>query len=108
MTTSNDRLDRIEALVEANARAIESNTEAIEANAEAVDRLSAQFDRVRDDLTRVDVKISRLATDNESGRKWEDRTWDVVKWAGGISAGLSISAAIAVVGLLVKLLVEGK
>ena len=68
MTTTNDRLDRIEATLE---------------------KLSDDLNQMRDDQDR--------------GRKWEDRTWDVVKWVGGISAALSISAAVALVGLIIRL-----
>ena len=65
MTTSNDRLDRIEAVLE---------------------KLSEELGQMRSEQT-----------------KGEDRTWDVVKWVGGISAGLSISAAVALVGLIIRL-----
>lgn len=36
-------------------------------------------------------------------QKWQDRTWDVLKWVGAISAGFSVCAAIALVGLLLRL-----
>ncbi|MGF1571271.1 MAG: hypothetical protein ACFCVD_24885 [Nodosilinea sp.] len=61
--------------------------------ADKLDRLTAQ------DLA---VKIDRLTADLEQTHKWQDRTWDVVKWVGGISAGLAISAAIALVGIVLK------
>lgn len=36
--------------------------------------------------------------------RWEaDRSWDVIKWVGGISAAVSVIAAIALVGLVVRL-----
>jgi hypothetical protein len=38
----------------------------------------------------------------EQTDKWQDRTWDVIKWVGGLSAGLSISAAIAILGLAIR------
>lgn len=47
-------------------------------------------------------KLDRLAQELEQSQKWQDRTWDVIKWVGGISAGLSISAAIALVGLVIR------
>jgi hypothetical protein len=47
-------------------------------------------------------KLDRLAKDLEQAQKWNDRTWDVVKWVGGISAGLAISASIALVGIVIK------
>ena len=75
MTTSNDRLDRIEAVLE---------------------KLSDELGQMRSEQT-------RMSDDQDRGRKGEDRTWDVVKWVGGISAGLSISAAVALVGLIIRL-----
>lgn len=62
-----------------------------------------RLDRIEANLERLSDKLDRMATEAESGRKWEDRTWDVIKWVGGISAGLSISAAIALVGLVIRL-----
>jgi hypothetical protein len=47
-------------------------------------------------------EVSRLSKDRDQSQKWQDRTWDVVKWVGGISAALSISAAIALVGLFIR------
>jgi len=47
-------------------------------------------------------KLDRLTKDLEQPQKWNDRTWDVVKWVGGISAGLAISASIALVGIVIK------
>ncbi|MBW4486119.1 MAG: hypothetical protein KME14_26650 [Tildeniella torsiva UHER 1998/13D] len=66
-----------------------------------LDRIEAALEKLSDDL-------GQMREEQDRGRKWEDRTWDVVKWVGGISAGLSISAAIALVGLLVRLSIEGK
>jgi hypothetical protein len=53
-------------------------------------------------LKDIEAKLDRLATDLEQNQKWQDRTWDVVKWVGGISAGLAISASIALVGLVIR------
>jgi hypothetical protein len=47
-------------------------------------------------------KLDRLTKDLEQSQKWNDRTWDVVKWVGGISAGLAISASITLVGVVIK------
>jgi uncharacterized protein (DUF3084 family) len=38
----------------------------------------------------------------QQGQQWQDRTWDVVKWVGGISAGLAISASVALVGIVIR------
>ena len=82
MTTSNDRLDRIEA-------SLERISDKVEKNAESIDKLTNDISRTRQDL---DLSL-----------KWQDRVWDVVKWVGGISAALSISAAIALVGIVIRL-----
>ena len=75
MPNGEDRLDRIEALVERNS--------------EAISKLTDDISRTRQDL---DLAL-----------KWQDPVWDVVKWVGGISAALSISAAIALVGIVIRL-----
>jgi hypothetical protein len=36
-------------------------------------------------------------------QKRQDRIWDVLKWAGAIYAGFSVCAAIALVGILLRL-----
>ena len=82
MTTSNDRLDRIEAVLE---------------------KLSEELGQMRSEQTQMRSKQTQMSDDQDRGRKGEDRTWDVVKWVGGISAGLSISAAVALVGLIIRL-----
>jgi hypothetical protein len=78
-----------------------------------LDQLSTNVNQLSTDLDQLDTKFntefSKLNTEVEhfskelgQTQKWQDRTWDVVKWVGGISAGLSISAAIALVGLLLR------
>ncbi len=59
--------------------------------------------RVDSDLKDTGSKLYELSKELNQTQKWQDRTWDVVKWVGGISAGLSISAAIALVGLVIRL-----
>ena len=56
--------------------------------------------QVLERLDRIDADISGLKTELTQTQKWQDRTWDVIKWVGGISSALAISAAIAVVGLV--------
>jgi len=70
-------------------RLVEKNSQAIEKNSKTTDKLTADIDRLSEHQLR--------------DRKWEDRTWDVIKWVGGISAVLSMSAAIALVGLMICL-----
>lgn len=53
-------------------------------------------------LKDIETKLDRLATDLEQNQQWQDRTWDVVKWAGGIAVGLAISASITLVGLAIR------
>lgn len=63
-----------------------------------------QPERPDNDPTLRDLadKLDRLTEELAQTQKWQDRTWDVVKWVGGISAGLSISAAIALVGIVLR------
>lgn len=46
-----------------------------------------------------------MQRNQQQGQPWQDRTWDVVKWVGGISAGLAVSASIALVGIVLRQLV---
>ncbi|WP_035985966.1 hypothetical protein [Leptolyngbya sp. KIOST-1] len=89
MTTTNDRLDRIEATLEKLA--------------EDLTQMRSEQAEMRSEQAEIRRAQAQMSNDQDRGRKWEDRTWDVVKWVGGISAGLSISAAVALVGLIVRL-----
>ncbi len=89
MTTSNDRLERIEA--------------AIEKLSEDLTQMRSEQSQMRSEQSHMSKAQTQMSDDQDRGRKWEDRTWDVVKWVGGISAGLSISAAVALVGLIIRL-----
>jgi hypothetical protein len=82
MTISNDRLDRIEATLE---------------------KLAHDLGQMREEQSQMRREQNEMRAEQDRGRKWEDRTWDVIKWVGGISAALSISAAIALVGLVIRL-----
>ena len=55
--------------------------------------------RNQDEMRRNQDEMRR---NQEQGQQWQDRTWDVVKWVGGISAGLAISASIALVGIVLR------
>ena len=89
MTTSNDRLDRIEAVLEKLS--------------EELGQMRSEQTHMRSEQTQMRSEQTQMSDDQDRGRKGEDRTWDVVKWVGGISAGLSISAAVALVGLIIRL-----
>lgn len=51
-------------------------------------------------------KQGEMQRSQEQGQQWQDRTWDVVKWVGGISAGLAVSASITLVGIVLRQLVQ--
>lgn len=68
-----------------------------------LDRIDADIKELRTDLKEVKTEVGVIKTDSALNQKWQDRTWDVVKWVGGISSALAISAAIALVGLLFRL-----
>lgn len=61
-----------------------------------------RLDAITRDIDKLTADFGTLTTELEQTQKWQDRTWDVVKWVGGISAGLAISAAIALVGIVLK------
>ncbi len=54
-------------------------------------------------VIRLDNLESKLESDLSQTQKWQDRTWDVVKWVGGISAGLAVTSAVGLVGLFLRL-----
>jgi hypothetical protein len=68
-----------------------------------LDRIEATLEKLVDELGQMRAEQDQMRAEQDRGRKWEDRTWDVIKWVGGISAALSISAAIALVGLVIRL-----
>jgi hypothetical protein len=57
---------------------------------------------ISQDLKELKADVERFNTELSQTQKWNDRTWDVIKWVGGISAGLAISAAIALVGIVLR------
>lgn len=83
--------------------------------ADKIDNLSADLSHLQTDVSQLKTDVSQLKTDvsnmqtelNQT-QKWQDRTWDVIKWVGGISAGLAISASIALVGLFIKFATIGQ
>ncbi|MBD2428221.1 hypothetical protein [Phormidium sp. FACHB-1136] len=83
MTTSNDRLDRIEALVEQNA-------EAIERNASAIDKLT-------DDLGRFNQRLDNY----EQGMRW------VVQLAFALLISATVALVVNATAFLVKLWLPG-
>jgi FtsZ-binding cell division protein ZapB len=76
--------------------------EDIEGLKEKVEDLDRKFEGLDRKFEGLDRKFEDLAKDQEQSQKWQDKTWDVLKWVGGISAGLSISAAIALVGIVLR------
>jgi hypothetical protein len=68
-----------------------------------ISQLNNVTTRIDTDLKDTNSKLNELTKELSQTQKWQDRTWDVVKWVGGISTGLSISAAIALVGLVIRL-----
>ena len=66
---------------------------------EALQDLNDKLDKLTVELEQTQKWQDRTW---DQTQKWQDRTWDVIKWVGGISAGLAISAAIALVGIVLK------
>ncbi len=61
-----------------------------------------RLNRIEQKLDGLTSEVQDLAKELSQTQKWNDRTWDVIKWVGGISAGLAISAAIALVGIVIR------
>ncbi|PLS67922.1 MAG: hypothetical protein CV045_10810 [Cyanobacteria bacterium M5B4] len=55
-----------------------------------VDGLKTDVSGLKTDLEGVKIQVQELSREFNLSQKWQDRTWDVVKWGGGISAPLSI------------------
>lgn len=78
------------------------------ASNERLDRIEATLEKVVDELAQLRREQGQMREDQDRGREWENRTWDVIKWVSGISAALSISAAVALVGLVIRLALSGQ
>ncbi len=59
--------------------------------------LADKIDNIATDVSQLKTDVSNMKTEINQTQKWQHRTWDVIKWVGGISAGLAISASIALV-----------
>ncbi len=70
---------------------------------ERLDRIDVEIVGLKIDLNEISRDVREVKTDAAQNQKWQDRTWDVIKWVGGIASALAISAAIALVGLLIRL-----
>lgn len=66
------------------------------------DEMRRNQDEMQHSLDEVIRSQDEMRRNQEQGQQWQDRTWDVVKWVGGISAGLAISASIALVGIVLR------
>ena len=71
-----------------------------------LDEVKRNQDEMQHSLNEVKRNQDEMQRNQEQGQQWQDRTWDVVKWVGGISAGLAISASIALVGIVLRQLVQ--
>ncbi|QQE65913.1 hypothetical protein GFS31_26050 [Leptolyngbya sp. BL0902] len=67
-----------------------------------LDEVKHSQDEMQHSLDEVIRSQDEMRRNQEQGQQWQDRTWDVVKWVGGISAGLAISASIALVGIVLR------
>ncbi|MEA5448194.1 hypothetical protein VB780_06405 [Leptolyngbya sp. CCNP1308] len=87
MTTSNDRLDRIEALVDKTTQTVQQNASAIHQNAKAIDKLT-------DDIGRFNGRLDTY----EQGMRW------VVQLAFALLISATVALIINAAAFLVKLL----
>jgi hypothetical protein len=63
-----------------------------------------RLDEITADLEKREQWQDRVSQQTE---QWQDRTWDAVKWAIGLSSALSISAAVALLGLVIRAALKG-
>jgi hypothetical protein len=63
-----------------------------------------RLDEITADLEKREQWQDRASQQTE---QWQDRTWDAVKWAIGLSSALSISAAVALLGLVIRAAIKG-
>jgi uncharacterized protein (DUF3084 family) len=87
MTTSNDRLDRIEALVDKTTQTVQQNANAIDQNAKAIDKLT-------NDIGRFNERLDTY----EQGMRW------VVQLAFALLISATVALIINAAAFLVKLL----
>ena len=53
-------------------------------------------------VEKLSSELDTLKKNSEQAEKWEARTWDIVKWAVGLAAALSISAAVSLLGIVIR------
>jgi hypothetical protein len=63
-----------------------------------------RLDEITADLEKREQWQDRVSQQTE---QWQDRTWDAVRWAIGLSSALSISAAVALLGLVLRAAMKG-
>jgi hypothetical protein len=63
-----------------------------------------RLDEITADLEKREQWQNKVSLQTE---QWQDRTWDAVKWAIGLSAALSISAAVGLLGLVIRAALKG-
>lgn len=85
MTTSNDRLDRIELIIERISTKVEKNADAVEKNAHAIDQLTSGISRFNDRLDNY-----------EKAMKW------VIQLFFGLLISATVALSVSALTLLVK------
>lgn len=68
-----------------------------------VNNLEMKVNNLEAKVDNLETKVDNLESDLSQTQRWQDRTWDVVKWVGGISAGLAVTSAVGLVGLFLRL-----
>lgn len=100
--TLQDVLDQL-TILGTELDAVKRNQDEMQHNLNEVKR---NQDEMQHNLNEVKRNQDEMQRSQQQGQQWQDRTWDVVKWVGGISAGLAISASIALVGIVLRQLVQ--
>ncbi len=62
-----------------------------------------RLDRIDSTIASMKADVKEMKVKQAQAQKWQNATWNVFKWVGGISSALAVGAAIALVGLLIYL-----
>ncbi|MBW4552800.1 MAG: hypothetical protein KME35_17065 [Aphanocapsa sp. GSE-SYN-MK-11-07L] len=75
---------------------------------EMLDKLAEKVNQLAESIAELRDETKDFDEDLSPTQKWQDRTWTVIKWVGGISTGVSISAAIILLGLGLRFAATGR
>jgi hypothetical protein len=93
MTTGNNRLDRIEALLEPTRQTVQQSAAAIDRNAETIDRNAKAIDKLTDNFGRFNQRLDNY----DQGMRW------VVQLAFALLISATVALVVNATAFLVRL-----